>query len=91
MNKQNKERLDALKLANDIERHPSFPKGLLYKKEVGRQDRKRIDQGNHIVHPVQRLPSGTNQHNGRRKGKQTNRRESHRCDMDEGNNHGGFG
>jgi hypothetical protein len=75
MNKQNKERLDALKLANDIERHPSFPKDYFVKEKMGRQDGKRIDQGNHFVHPVQRLPSGTNQHNGCRKGKQTNRRE----------------
>jgi hypothetical protein len=33
MNKQNKERLDALKLANDIERHPSFPKDYFIKKK----------------------------------------------------------
>jgi hypothetical protein len=33
MNKQNKERLDALKLANDIERHPSFPEAYFVKKK----------------------------------------------------------
>jgi hypothetical protein len=33
MNKQNKERLDALKLANDIERHPLFPKDYFVKKK----------------------------------------------------------
>ena len=32
MNKQNKERLDALKLANDKERHPSFPEAYFVKK-----------------------------------------------------------
>ena len=33
MNKQNKERLEALKLANDIERHPSFPEAYFVKKK----------------------------------------------------------
>lgn len=33
MNKENKERLDALKLANDIERHPSFPEAYFVKKK----------------------------------------------------------
>ena len=33
MNKQNKERLDTLKLANDIERHPSFPEAYFVKKK----------------------------------------------------------
>ncbi len=33
MNKQNKQRLDALKLANDIERHPSFPEAYFVKKK----------------------------------------------------------
>ena len=33
MNKQNKERLDALKLANDIERHPSFPEAYFVRKK----------------------------------------------------------
>lgn len=33
MNQQNKERLDALKLANDIERHPSFPEAYFVKKK----------------------------------------------------------
>lgn len=33
MNKQNKERLDALKLANDIEKHPSFPEAYFVKKK----------------------------------------------------------
>lgn len=33
MKKENKERLDALKLANDIERHPSFPKDYFPKKK----------------------------------------------------------
>ena len=31
MNKQNKERLDALKLAHDIEKHPTFPKNYFVK------------------------------------------------------------
>lgn len=33
MNKQNKQRLEALKLANDIERHPSFPEAYFVKKK----------------------------------------------------------
>ena len=33
MNKQNKERLEALKLANDIARHPSFPEAYFVKKK----------------------------------------------------------
>jgi hypothetical protein len=33
MKKENKERLDALKLANDIERHPSFPEAYFVKKK----------------------------------------------------------
>jgi hypothetical protein len=33
MNKENKQRLDALKLANDIERHPSFPEAYFVKKK----------------------------------------------------------
>jgi len=33
MKKENKERLDALKLANDIERHPSFPEDYFVKKK----------------------------------------------------------
>ena len=33
MNKQNKERLEALKLANDIEKHPSFPEAYFVKKK----------------------------------------------------------
>ena len=33
MNKQNKQRLDALKLSNDIERHPSFPEAYFVKKK----------------------------------------------------------
>ena len=33
MNKKNKERLDALKLANDIERHSSFPEAYFVKKK----------------------------------------------------------
>ena len=33
MKKQNKERLEALKLANDIERHPSFPEAYFVKKK----------------------------------------------------------
>ena len=37
MKKENKERLDALKLANDIERHPSFPKDYFVKKKWSRQ------------------------------------------------------
>jgi hypothetical protein len=33
MNKENKQRLEALKLANDIERHPSFPEAYFVKKK----------------------------------------------------------
>jgi len=33
MKKENKQRLDALKLANDIERHPSFPEDYFVKKK----------------------------------------------------------
>ena len=33
MKKENKERLDTLKLANDIERHPSFPEAYFVKKK----------------------------------------------------------
>ncbi len=33
MNKENKLRLEALKLANDIERHPSFPEAYFVKKK----------------------------------------------------------
>ena len=33
MNKQNKQRLEALKLARDIERHPSFPEAYFVKKK----------------------------------------------------------
>jgi hypothetical protein len=33
MKKENKERLDALKLANDIEKHPSFPEAYFVKKK----------------------------------------------------------
>ena len=33
MNKENKPRLEALKLANDIERHPSFPEAYFVKKK----------------------------------------------------------
>ena len=33
MNQQNKQRLEALKLANDIERHPSFPEAYFVKKK----------------------------------------------------------
>jgi hypothetical protein len=33
MNKENKQRLESLKLANDIERHPSFPEAYFVKKK----------------------------------------------------------
>jgi hypothetical protein len=90
MNKQNKERLDALKLANDIERHPSFPKDYFIKKKWDDKTANGLTKAitsfiQFNGYQAERINTmGVARENKRTDGK------GHRCDMDEGNKHGGF-